>query len=76
MADYLLDTRGWVDPGNTFPPKHWPTRIRNSLAGVNIKTWGQLIKWSDAEIARIPGMGSLSQRQLKQLISEAGWDKE
>ena len=70
MTDYLLDTRRWVDPGAKFPPEHWPVRIRNSLKNAGIDTWGQLARMSKAEIARIPGLGLLSQKQLAQIMDE------
>ena len=49
-----------------------PTRVANCLKNEGIRTVGQLIAMSEAELLRRPNFGRRSLNQLKQVLDEYG----
>lgn len=56
-----------VDVLGLFP------RTRNALCGDNITTLGKLLVMSKTDIAKIPGMGAASMRNLKECLHNCGF---
>ncbi len=50
------------------------TRIGNCLANDGIKTLGELTRRREAELLRIPEFGRKSFKELKERLSELGWE--
>lgn len=52
----------------------WSTRVGNALRNENIRTIGDLVRWSESELLRIPNLGRRSTREMREQLLKVGWN--